>query len=45
MSANDGGHDDKLSQTERFKQAARAIGADEDETRWEDRLRKVYWAA
>jgi hypothetical protein len=30
-----------LSQTEKFKQAAREHGADEDEKRWEERLRKV----
>lgn len=28
-------------QIDRFKDAAREIGADEDEARWEDRLRKV----
>ena len=30
-----------LSQAERFKQAAREHEADEDEARWEERLRKV----
>ena len=29
------------SQSDKFKQAAREIGADEDEKRWEERLRKV----
>lgn len=29
------------SQSDKFKEAAREIGADEDEARWEDRLRKV----
>lgn len=29
------------SQSDKFKEAAREIGADEDEKRWEDRLRKV----
>lgn len=29
------------SQSDKFKEAARDIGADEDEARWEDRLRKV----
>lgn len=28
-------------QANKFKEAAREIGADEDEARWEDRLRKV----
>jgi hypothetical protein len=30
-----------LSQNEKFKQAARELGTDEDEKRWEERLRKV----
>lgn len=29
------------SQLDKFKEAARALEADEDEGRWEDRLRKV----
>lgn len=29
------------SQIDKFKEAAREIGADEDEARWDDRLRKV----
>jgi hypothetical protein len=29
------------SQADKFKEAAREIGADEDEARWEERLRKV----
>lgn len=29
------------SQSDKFKQTAREIGADEDEARWEERLRKV----
>ena len=29
------------SQSDKFKEAAREIGADEDEARWDDRLRKV----
>jgi len=41
MSASEDSHDDKLTQTERFRQAAREIGVDEDETRWDERLRKV----
>ena len=28
-------------QSERFKQAARELGADEDEARWDERLKKV----
>ena len=33
--------DDSRSQSEKFKDAAREHGADEDEKRWEERLRKV----
>jgi len=29
------------SQSDKFKEAARELEADEDETRWEDRLKKV----
>lgn len=29
------------SQADKFKEAAREIGSDEDEARWEDRLRKL----
>ena len=29
------------SQTDKFKKAAREIGADKDEARWDDRLRKL----
>ncbi|WP_176399603.1 hypothetical protein [Novosphingobium sp. B 225] len=29
------------SQSDKFKQAARELEADEDEARWDDRLRKV----
>ena len=29
------------SQSERFKQAARELEADEDEARWEERLKKI----
>lgn len=29
------------TQIDKFKEAAREIGADEDETRWDDRLKKV----
>lgn len=29
------------SQLDKFKEAAREIGADEDEARWDDRLKKV----
>lgn len=28
-------------QADKFKEAARELGCDEDEARWEDRLRKV----
>jgi hypothetical protein len=33
-------HDNK-TQSDKFKEAARERGADEDEKRWEERLRKV----
>lgn len=29
------------TQAAKFKQAARELGADEDETRWEERLKKL----
>ena len=29
------------SQADKFKEAARELGADEDEARWEERLKKV----
>ena len=29
------------SQSDKFKKAARALEADEDEARWDDRLRKI----
>ena len=29
------------SQSDKFKEAAREIGADEDEKRWEERLKKI----
>lgn len=32
---------DSQSQSDKFKEAARELGADEDEGRWEERLRKV----
>jgi hypothetical protein len=32
---------EKKSQTEKFKERARELEADEDEARWEERLRKV----
>ena len=32
---------DDLSQVDRFKEAARELGCDEDEARWDERLRKV----
>ena len=32
---------DKKSQSDKFKQAARELETDEDEARWDDRLRKV----
>ena len=33
--------DDKRSQSDKFKDAARERDADEDEKHWEERLRKV----
>lgn len=32
---------DKPSQSDKFKEAARELEADEDEARWEERLKKV----
>ena len=32
---------DKKSQSDKFKEAAREHEADEDETRWDERLRKM----
>ena len=32
---------DGMSQSDKFKQVAREHGADEDEARWDDRLRKL----
>ena len=32
---------DQKSQSDKFKDAARELGCDEDEGRWEERLRKV----
>ncbi|MGD9472710.1 MAG: hypothetical protein AB7G24_07675 [Novosphingobium sp.] len=32
---------DKPTQLDKFKEAAREIGADEDEARWDERLKKV----
>lgn len=33
--------DQKQTRSDKFKEAAREIGADEDEASWDDRLRKV----
>ncbi|MDE2411446.1 MAG: hypothetical protein KGM18_06670 [Sphingomonadales bacterium] len=33
--------DPKPTQLEKFKEAARELEADEDEARWDDRLRKI----
>ena len=32
---------DEMSQSDKFKQAARDLDCDPDEKRWEDKLRKV----
>jgi hypothetical protein len=32
---------DQKTQSDKFKEAARELGCDEDEARWDDRLRKV----
>lgn len=32
---------DQKSQADKFKEAAREIGVDEDEARWDERLKKV----
>lgn len=41
MSASDDGHPAKISQAERFKQAAEQAEVDPDEKAWEERLKKV----
>ena len=33
--------DQAKNQLDKFKQAARELGADEDEARWDERLKKV----
>jgi hypothetical protein len=33
--------DPEKSQSDKFKEAARELGTNEDESRWEERLRKV----
>jgi hypothetical protein len=33
--------DDKQSQSDKFKETARELECDEDEARWDERLRKV----
>jgi hypothetical protein len=38
---NDHTGTDAKSQSDKFKQAARDLEADEDEARWDERLRKV----
>ncbi len=37
----DGRMTDPKSQSDKFKEAARELGCDEDEVRWDERLRKV----
>jgi hypothetical protein len=37
----DATNDSNKSQSDKFKDAAREHGADEDEKRWEERLKKV----
>ena len=32
---------DHKSQSDKFKETARELGADEDEERWEERLKKI----
>ena len=34
-------HSSPSEQTDKFKTAARELGADEDESHWDDRLRKL----
>jgi hypothetical protein len=36
---------DQKSQSDKFKEAARELEADEDEARWEERLKKVAKSA
>jgi hypothetical protein len=35
---------DNLSQSDKFKEAARELGSDEDEKRWEKQLKRVVKA-
>lgn len=39
--ANNDGHPNTVTQRQRFEQLARELEADEDETRWDERLAKV----
>jgi hypothetical protein len=39
--ASKDGHPANVSQAAKFEQAARELGCDEDEARWDERLRKV----
>jgi hypothetical protein len=39
--ANDSDGHDAQSQSDKFKDAARELGCDEDEARWDERLRRV----
>ena len=41
MSVSDNSHDGKMTQTERFKQAAHDIGTDDNETHWHTQPRKI----
>lgn len=41
MGTRENGHPATVSQRERFEQAAREAGADEDGSRWDERLKKV----
>lgn len=39
--SNNGISDSNKSQSDKFKEAAREHGADENEARWEERLKKI----
>lgn len=41
MSASDNSHNDDLTQSERFKKAARDLKADENEEKWTELLKKI----
>ena len=41
MIADDDGHPSQLTQSEKFKEAARALECDDDEARFDERVKKL----